>query len=395
VVCCEPEFVGDGIDIIASPTVIVEVLSDATELFDGYRAMPSVIDYLLVAHDRLRVEHDTRGRDDRQAPAFGGRERRAPRTIICLLMIQGSIDRDIIRRIIRAHENEIRGCYNQALRVAVHRSRRSSGSSSCQLRRRCRRRRAPREGLFDRIRKPSTSRRSALRLHKRPRSRLARLRAWSNDQDRLPNAATLPAMVTLDHRKLLAHDPTTTQAFLDCIRGYVRRYFHRASEIHDVSQSAMLELVGKLRRGDEPTPDRTYYWVLNCASNAVRRELTRRRHRVVSYESRLHGKPAANPSEAFEARREIERIDRLLADCSDVARRALEASVHGDTHREIAAELELGPGAVRMTISRVRATLSQRLTAEEKLERLRLLAARAGHGRASLFRARSDSSTNV
>jgi hypothetical protein len=254
VVCCEPEFVGDGIDIIASPTVIVEVLSDATELFDGYRAMPSVIDYLLVAHDRLRVEHDTRGRDDRQAPAFRGRERRAPRTIICLLMIQGSIDRDIIRRIIRAHENEIRGCYNQALRVAVHRSRRSSGSSSCQLRRRCRRRRAPREGLFDRIRKPSTSRRSALRLHKRPRSRLARLRAWSNDQDRLPNAATLPAMVTLDHRKLLAHDPTTTQAFLDCIRGYVRRYFHRASEIHDVSQSAMLELVASSAAATNPRP---------------------------------------------------------------------------------------------------------------------------------------------
>lgn len=61
VVCGQPEFVGDGTDVIANPTVIVEVLSDATELFDrgenfrGYRAVPSVIDYLLLAQ---------RGRDD-------------------------------------------------------------------------------------------------------------------------------------------------------------------------------------------------------------------------------------------------------------------------------------------------------------------------------------------
>jgi len=46
------------------------MLSDATELFDrdekfrGYRAVPSVIDYLLVAHHHVRVEHYTRSRDD-------------------------------------------------------------------------------------------------------------------------------------------------------------------------------------------------------------------------------------------------------------------------------------------------------------------------------------------
>ena len=70
VVCGQPEFVSDGTDVIANPAVIVEVLSDATELFDrgekfrGYRAVPSVIDYVLVVHDRVRVEHYTRGRDD-------------------------------------------------------------------------------------------------------------------------------------------------------------------------------------------------------------------------------------------------------------------------------------------------------------------------------------------
>jgi hypothetical protein len=50
------------------------------------------------------------------SPGFGGRARRVPRTILCMLMVPpGGIDRDVIRRVIRAHENEIRGCYNQAL----------------------------------------------------------------------------------------------------------------------------------------------------------------------------------------------------------------------------------------------------------------------------------------
>jgi hypothetical protein len=73
VVCGQPEFVGDGTDVIANPTVIVEVLSDAAELFDrgenfrGYRAVPSVIDYLLLAQhgrDDTRVlrEHEPSSR---------------------------------------------------------------------------------------------------------------------------------------------------------------------------------------------------------------------------------------------------------------------------------------------------------------------------------------------
>jgi Uma2 family endonuclease len=69
VVCGQPEFVGEGTDGIANPAAIVEVLSNANEFFDrgekfkGYRAVPSRIDYLL-AHDRVRVEHYTCGRDD-------------------------------------------------------------------------------------------------------------------------------------------------------------------------------------------------------------------------------------------------------------------------------------------------------------------------------------------
>lgn len=63
VVCGEPELVGDGHDVIANPRVVVEVLSDSTERFDrgekfaGYRSLPSVVDYLLVAQGRVRVEH--------------------------------------------------------------------------------------------------------------------------------------------------------------------------------------------------------------------------------------------------------------------------------------------------------------------------------------------------
>jgi Uma2 family endonuclease len=68
VVCGQPEFVGEGTDVIANPA-IVEVLSDPNEPFDrgekfrGYRAVPSMIDYLL-ARDRVRVEHYARGCDD-------------------------------------------------------------------------------------------------------------------------------------------------------------------------------------------------------------------------------------------------------------------------------------------------------------------------------------------
>jgi Uma2 family endonuclease len=69
VVCGKPEFVDDHTDVITNPQVIVEVLSDSTERFDrgdkfaGYRSLPSLVDYLLVAQDQARVEHYTRGAD--------------------------------------------------------------------------------------------------------------------------------------------------------------------------------------------------------------------------------------------------------------------------------------------------------------------------------------------
>jgi Uma2 family endonuclease len=67
VVCGRPEFVGTATDVISNPKVVIEVLSDATELFDrgakfaGYQSLPSLVDYLLVAQDQARIEHYTRG----------------------------------------------------------------------------------------------------------------------------------------------------------------------------------------------------------------------------------------------------------------------------------------------------------------------------------------------
>jgi Uma2 family endonuclease len=69
VVCSEPEFVGDANDVIANPGLVAEVLSDSTERFDrgdkfaGYRSLPSVTDYLLVAQGHARIEHYERQAD--------------------------------------------------------------------------------------------------------------------------------------------------------------------------------------------------------------------------------------------------------------------------------------------------------------------------------------------
>ena len=63
VVCDEPEFADEEFDILLNPTVIIEVLSPTTESRDRgdklqyYGALESVKDYLLVAQDRIRVDH--------------------------------------------------------------------------------------------------------------------------------------------------------------------------------------------------------------------------------------------------------------------------------------------------------------------------------------------------
>jgi Uma2 family endonuclease len=62
VVCGEPRFEDEHVDTLLSPTLIVEVLSESTELYDRgkkfsfYRTVESLAEYLLVAQDECRVE---------------------------------------------------------------------------------------------------------------------------------------------------------------------------------------------------------------------------------------------------------------------------------------------------------------------------------------------------
>ncbi len=63
VICGQPEFADSRLDTLLNPTVLIEVLSPSTELYDRgekfahYRRLPSLRDYVLVAQDKMRVEH--------------------------------------------------------------------------------------------------------------------------------------------------------------------------------------------------------------------------------------------------------------------------------------------------------------------------------------------------
>lgn len=63
VVCEKPQFEDAEVDTLLNPKVIVEILSKSTEDYDRgtkfvhYRTLPSLAEYLLVAQDRVHVEH--------------------------------------------------------------------------------------------------------------------------------------------------------------------------------------------------------------------------------------------------------------------------------------------------------------------------------------------------
>jgi Uma2 family endonuclease len=66
VVCGEPRFEDNHFDTLLNPKILIEVLSPSTEAYDRltkatlYRQLPSLEEYLLIAQDRIRVEHYTR-----------------------------------------------------------------------------------------------------------------------------------------------------------------------------------------------------------------------------------------------------------------------------------------------------------------------------------------------
>jgi Uma2 family endonuclease len=70
VACGEPRFEDAKVDTLLNPTVIVEVLSDSTESYDRgakfahYRRLESLLEYVLVAQNEVRVERYTRKGDE-------------------------------------------------------------------------------------------------------------------------------------------------------------------------------------------------------------------------------------------------------------------------------------------------------------------------------------------
>jgi Uma2 family endonuclease len=69
VICGPPEFTDDRLDTLTNPTVIVEVLSPSTELYDRnekfrhYETLASLTDYILVAQTCVQVDHFARQRE--------------------------------------------------------------------------------------------------------------------------------------------------------------------------------------------------------------------------------------------------------------------------------------------------------------------------------------------
>jgi len=71
IICGEPEYHDNFKDIVLNPKVVIEVLSDSTEVFDRnnkftrYRMFnPTLTDYVLVSQDKPMVEHFVRQEDD-------------------------------------------------------------------------------------------------------------------------------------------------------------------------------------------------------------------------------------------------------------------------------------------------------------------------------------------
>jgi Uma2 family endonuclease len=93
VVCDEPRFEDQHVDTLLNPTLIIEVLSESTELYDRgkkfgfYRTIESLVEYLLVAQDEQRIEKYVRQPDGRWLLS----EHRPPEDAVELVSIQCSL----------------------------------------------------------------------------------------------------------------------------------------------------------------------------------------------------------------------------------------------------------------------------------------------------------------
>ncbi|HEX8503357.1 MAG TPA: Uma2 family endonuclease [Pyrinomonadaceae bacterium] len=93
VVCGEPQFEDDRLDTLLNPAVIIEVLSDSTELYDRgkkfsfYRAIESLAEYVLVAQDEHKVEKYAKQPDGRWLLS----DHRAPEEVVELASVECSL----------------------------------------------------------------------------------------------------------------------------------------------------------------------------------------------------------------------------------------------------------------------------------------------------------------
>ena len=77
VVCEEPRFEDEVFDTLLNPIILVEVLSPSTEAYDRgekfahYRQLASLQEYILVAQDKVFVEHYRRQEKQGTAPVTG------------------------------------------------------------------------------------------------------------------------------------------------------------------------------------------------------------------------------------------------------------------------------------------------------------------------------------
>lgn len=96
-ICGRPDFEDAELDTLLNPTVLFEVLSESTELYDrgkkfaSYRTIPSLRDYVLVSQDSVSIEHFTRQADG----TWNLREIRAGQRLE-LASIEGAIEVDEI-----------------------------------------------------------------------------------------------------------------------------------------------------------------------------------------------------------------------------------------------------------------------------------------------------------
>ena len=101
VVCGEPRFEDDVFDTLLNPTVVVEVLSPSTAVYDRrekftrYQQIASLKEYILISQNRIHLEHHLREEEQWRATEFQKLEDVVPITSIECELLLGHIYRRV------------------------------------------------------------------------------------------------------------------------------------------------------------------------------------------------------------------------------------------------------------------------------------------------------------